>query len=122
MGRIVASALTALVVLSLAAAPVAAKGRPLRTDMIGANEVPGPGDPDGTGTARLRLNRASIGSASRSRSPTSPCPRPRRTSIRARRARQPARGRRSGLPTPRASPQAARPAWRPHKDLYQRPS
>ena len=55
MGRIVTSALTALVVLSLAA-PVAAKGRPLHTEMNGANAVP-PADPDGSGTARLRLNQ-----------------------------------------------------------------
>ena len=31
-------------------------GRPLSTDMSGANEVPGPGDPDGAGSASLRLN------------------------------------------------------------------
>ena len=32
-------------------------GRPLRTTLTGAAEVPGPGDPDGRGTATIRLNR-----------------------------------------------------------------
>ena len=32
-------------------------GRPLRTSLTGAAEVPGPGDPDGRGTALIRLNR-----------------------------------------------------------------
>jgi hypothetical protein len=31
-------------------------GRPLRTPLVGAEEVPGPGDPDGSGSATLRLN------------------------------------------------------------------
>ena len=31
-------------------------GRPLRAELSGASEVPGPGDPDGTGTAQLRIN------------------------------------------------------------------
>src|SRR5262245_11596061 len=39
-----------------AASPAAAGGRPLSTDLLGANEVPGPGDPDGTGTAELTVN------------------------------------------------------------------
>jgi CHRD domain len=32
-------------------------GRPLRTTLTGAAEVPGPGDPNGTGTATIRLNQ-----------------------------------------------------------------
>lgn len=32
-------------------------GRPLATDMTGAEEVPGPGDPDGSGTALITLNQ-----------------------------------------------------------------
>jgi hypothetical protein len=32
-------------------------GRPLATDMIGANEAPNPGDPDGSGTALITLNQ-----------------------------------------------------------------
>lgn len=31
-------------------------GRPLSTDLTGAEEVPGPGDPDGSGTARITVN------------------------------------------------------------------
>lgn len=31
-------------------------GRPLSTDLNGAEEVPGPGDPDGTGQARITVN------------------------------------------------------------------
>jgi hypothetical protein len=55
--RFAVSALTALVALTLAAAPVAANGRPLKAEMTGANVVPVPGDTDGSGTARLRLNQ-----------------------------------------------------------------
>lgn len=32
-------------------------GRPLATDLVGAEEAPGPGDPDATGSAMLRLNQ-----------------------------------------------------------------
>ncbi len=45
----------ALAGLSVAATATAG-GRPLSTDLSGANEVPGPGDPDGTGTAELTVN------------------------------------------------------------------
>lgn len=31
-------------------------GRPLKTDLTGAAEVPGPGDPDGSGAAKLNFN------------------------------------------------------------------
>ena len=31
-------------------------GRPFTTELLGANEVPGPGDPDGSGLAQLTLN------------------------------------------------------------------
>jgi hypothetical protein len=55
--RFTVAALTALALLSVAAAPATANGRPLKAEMVGANEVPGPGDPDGTGTVRLRLNQ-----------------------------------------------------------------
>ena len=56
--RIVPLALIAVASLSVALAPVAsANGRPLKAELTGASEVPGPGDPDGTGTARLRLNQ-----------------------------------------------------------------
>lgn len=47
-----------LIALIVATAPVAfANGRPLKADLTGAAEVPGPGDPDGSGIARLRLNQ-----------------------------------------------------------------
>jgi hypothetical protein len=56
--RIAPLALMVAASLAVALAPVAsANGRPLKTDMIGANEVPGPGDPDGSGSAKLRLNQ-----------------------------------------------------------------
>jgi hypothetical protein len=45
----------ALAGLSVAATATAG-GRPLSTDLSGANEAPGPGDPDGTGTAELTIN------------------------------------------------------------------
>ena len=38
------------------AATATAGGRPLSTDLSGANEVPGPGDPDGSGTAEITVN------------------------------------------------------------------
>ena len=47
----------ALLAVAIVASPVAANGRPLKAEMTGANEFPGPGDLDGTGTARLRLNQ-----------------------------------------------------------------
>ena len=47
-----------LIALIVATAPVAvANGRPLKAQLTGAAEVPGPGDPDGSGIARLRLNQ-----------------------------------------------------------------
>jgi hypothetical protein len=47
-----------LVALIVATAPVAvANGRPLKAELTGAAELPGPGDPDGSGIARLRLNQ-----------------------------------------------------------------
>jgi hypothetical protein len=51
--------LAALVVtLAMAAVAVAGNGgRPLATEMTGAQEVPGPGDADATGSADLRLNQ-----------------------------------------------------------------
>ena len=56
--RIVGSALAAVMLLSVAAAPAAlGKGRPLKAVLTGAAEVPSPGDPDGTGLAKLRLNQ-----------------------------------------------------------------
>lgn len=45
-------------VLSLVLASTAlAGGRPLKAEMTGLQEFPGPGDADGTGTARLTLNQ-----------------------------------------------------------------
>lgn len=44
--------------LALNVAPSLANGgRPLATDLAGANEVPGPGDPDGSGSAKITLNQ-----------------------------------------------------------------
>jgi hypothetical protein len=46
------------VVLAAASVATAANGgRPLSTDMTGAEEAPGPGDPDASGQADLRLNQ-----------------------------------------------------------------
>jgi hypothetical protein len=46
------------VVLAVASVAAAANGgRPLSTDMTGAEEAPGPGDSDATGQADLRLNQ-----------------------------------------------------------------
>jgi CHRD domain len=46
------------VVLAVASVAAAANGgRPLSTDLTGAEEAPGPGDPDATGQADLRLNQ-----------------------------------------------------------------
>jgi hypothetical protein len=59
MGRRFAVLLVATVAaLGMAAMAIAGNGgRPLSTEMTGAQEVPGPGDPDATGTADLRLNQ-----------------------------------------------------------------
>jgi hypothetical protein len=56
--RFAAVTASALIALVLATTPmVVANGRPLKADLTGAAEVPGPGDPDGSGIARLRLNQ-----------------------------------------------------------------
>jgi hypothetical protein len=50
----------ALVLVSfvlVSAVPAVAQGRPLSTDMSGAEEAPGPGDPDGSGFAFFTLNQ-----------------------------------------------------------------
>ena len=47
----------ALLLITLAAVPVAAGGRPLVADLTGAAEVPGPGDEDGSGSAHITLNQ-----------------------------------------------------------------
>ena len=53
-----ASLLAGALALTAMTAPAAlANGRPLKAELTGANEIPGPGDPDGAGTARLRLNQ-----------------------------------------------------------------
>jgi hypothetical protein len=55
--RLLVSAMLAMLMLAAAGSPAAlAKGRPLKADLRGANEVLG-GDPDGIGDARLRLNQ-----------------------------------------------------------------
>lgn len=55
--RAMGTMLVALMAVSVVTAPMAAaNGRPLKAQLAGAAEVPGPGDEDGTGTARLRLN------------------------------------------------------------------
>jgi hypothetical protein len=53
-----AALLVLVLVMALAAfgSSAQAGGRPFSTQMLGANEVPGPGDPDGVGTALLELN------------------------------------------------------------------
>lgn len=56
--RLAAVTASALVALMVATTPmVVANGRPLKAELTGAAEVPGPGDPDGLGIARLRLNQ-----------------------------------------------------------------
>ena len=50
-------ALAAVPMLALPGAAVAASGSPLATDMVGAEEAPGPGDPDATGHASFTLNQ-----------------------------------------------------------------
>lgn len=56
--RLAASLLAGAMALSVVATPAAlATGRPLKAELAGANEIPGPGDPDGAGAARLRLNQ-----------------------------------------------------------------
>jgi hypothetical protein len=55
---LISALLLGILMISTIGSPAAlAKGRPLKADLAGANEVPGPGDPDGTGRARLRLNQ-----------------------------------------------------------------
>ena len=52
------TALAAATVLALPATAVAADGgRPFGTDLVGAEEIPGPGDPDASGQAALTLNQ-----------------------------------------------------------------
>jgi len=56
--RFAAATAAGLVALMVATTPmVVAKGRPLKAELTGAAEVPGPGDADGSGIARLRLNQ-----------------------------------------------------------------
>jgi CHRD domain len=59
MRRRLWAAIAALaVVLAVASVAAAANGgRPLSTDLTGAEEFPGPGDADATGQADLRLNQ-----------------------------------------------------------------
>lgn len=47
----------AMLTLYGAAAAQEDSGRPFKTTLTGAAEVPGPGDPNGTGTASIRLNQ-----------------------------------------------------------------
>ncbi len=47
----------AMLTLYGAAAAQDDSGRPFKTTLSGAAEVPGPGDPNGTGTASIRLNQ-----------------------------------------------------------------
>jgi CHRD domain len=59
MGKRFAAVVAALIVaLAMAGIAVAGDGgRPLSTDMTGAQEAPGPGDADATGSVELRLNQ-----------------------------------------------------------------
>jgi hypothetical protein len=50
-------AMLAMLTLYGAASAQEDSGRPLRTSLTGAAEVPGPGDPNGRGTASIRLNQ-----------------------------------------------------------------
>lgn len=54
--RRIAFALIVIGVSLFLAATALAGGRPLSTDLTGANEVPGPGDPNGSGSITLTLN------------------------------------------------------------------
>jgi hypothetical protein len=54
--RLIAVSLALLALLYGATAGLAQGGKPLATDMTGAEEVPGPGDPDGSGFASLTFN------------------------------------------------------------------
>jgi hypothetical protein len=64
MSRRLIPLVLALLGLIVAAGPAAADrltgsahgGKPFATELLGANEIPGPGDPDGEGSARLTLN------------------------------------------------------------------
>lgn len=49
--------LAAVATLVLPGAAHAAGGSPLATDMVGAEEAPGPGDPDASGHAAFTLNQ-----------------------------------------------------------------
>ena len=51
---VLASVIVAAIITVMA--PVAAGGRPLTSELSGANEV-GPGDPDGSGSAHVTLNQ-----------------------------------------------------------------
>ena len=53
----IASGVVAAAGLVLIGGVVAAGGRPLSTDLTGAEEVPGPGDPDASGHADITLNQ-----------------------------------------------------------------
>jgi hypothetical protein len=59
MRRTLVLATLVLVALAPAGATVAADdgGRPLSTNLTGAEEAPGPGDPDASGTATIALNQ-----------------------------------------------------------------
>jgi CHRD domain len=51
------TAMIAVAGLTGIATEVSAQGRPLSTDLSGAEEAPGPGDPNATGEADLTLNQ-----------------------------------------------------------------
>jgi CHRD domain len=51
------TAVVAVAGLASIAGVVSAQGRPLSTDLNGAEEAPGPGDPNATGNAELTLNQ-----------------------------------------------------------------
>jgi hypothetical protein len=52
----VVTASASVMAVTLFVSSAQAAGRPLETELTGAEEVPGPGDPDGSGTARLTVN------------------------------------------------------------------
>jgi CHRD domain len=56
-GPVVVAAAIAVAGVAGIAGIVAADGRPLSTDLSGAEEAPGPGDADATGAADLTLNQ-----------------------------------------------------------------
>ncbi|MEX1172708.1 MAG: CHRD domain-containing protein [Chloroflexota bacterium] len=53
---LVALMMVAMLTVALTATASAVGGRPLSTDLNGAEEVPGPGDPDGSGWASMTVN------------------------------------------------------------------